>query len=316
MELLFNDLSFHGQLPDIPAFRDAVGRIMRIRETARRFGRQLPCHRNVASAQVTRGMTMLQAIQRLSSNERRALMQWLTREGPFWEDTRIHDPGDYLECNQNVVTDSAVGEAAWRCVHGLECHLVSVSPSSWQFSPLTVTWHRDADAGATVAVSNHWDPEEMEAVLQAAPVPVASWEILEAVVTARCPNLVFSPGAFESLRGRPFHAGAAERIQVLLDMLHRLRSCVDEQGRRTAEGHRLYQDHFTGDKAWFSDSSDSEWRDFKKELTFLHPVTGDELPCRWHGKEKNLQLRIHFSWPVGPDEPLCVVYVGPKITGR
>jgi hypothetical protein len=315
MELLFNDLSIHGQLSDVPTFKSAVGRIMMIRQLARRFGRELHCHRNVAAARVSQNESMPQAIQWLPINERRALMQWLTQQGPFWEDIRAHDPGDYLECNQTVVTDSAVGEAAYRCFHGLDCHLVSVCPSSWELSPVTVTWFRDADARATIEVSNHWDADEVEAVLQAASVPLGSWQQLRAIAVTRCARLVFSPDAFDSLRGQPFAPGAAQRVLVLLDTLHRLRGCIDENGQRTAEGHRLYQDHFTGDKAWFSDSSPTEQRDFKTELTFHHPTAVDEeLFCPWHGKVKNPQLRIHFSWPVGPNEPLCVVYVGPKIT--
>ncbi len=317
MELLANDLSIHGQFPDVTTFRIAISRVMAIRQLARRFGRELHCHRNIAHTQVTQTLSMSQAIGAFSVDERRALIQWLTRQGPFWEDTRVHRPDDYLESNEIVVTDSAVGEAAYCCFHGIERHLVSLVPSSWHFSPVLVTWIADFGAGRIVEVVNHWDPNGVEAVLQVAPVPLASWKQLETVAAARCPNLTFSPDSFEHLLGHPFVHGAAQRLLVLLDTLHRLKGCLDEHGQRTPEGKRLYQDHFTGDKAWFSDSSDAEKRDFRTELTFRHPTLDDQsLFCTWHGKVKTPQLRIHFSWPVGPDEPLHVVYVGPKITKR
>lgn len=317
MELLANDLSIHGQFPDVAAFRIAISRVMAIRQVARRFGRELHCHRNIAHTQVTQTLSMPQAIGAFSVDEKRALMQWLTRQGPFWEDTRVHGPDDYLECNEIVVTDSAVGEAAYCCFHGIERHLVSLVPSSWQFSPVLVTWIADFGAGRTVEVINHWDPDRVEAVMRAAPVPLASWEQLEKVAIARCPELTFSPDSFEDLLGYPFVPGAAERVLVLLEILHRLKSCRDEHGQRTPEGQRLYQDHFTGDKAWFSDSSDAEKRDFRTDLTFRHPTLDSQsLFCTWHGKVKTPQVRIHFTWPVGLDEPLHVVYVGPKITKR
>lgn len=244
-------------------------------------------------------------------------MQWLTRQGPFWEDRRVHGPDEYLECNEEVVTDSAVGEAAYCCIHGLERHLVSFIPSSWQFSPVPVTWVKDHITRQTVSVLNHWELDELEAALRDAPTPLASWEQLRAVATTRCPSLTLSAGAFENLMGHPFVQGAAQRLLILLDTLHRLRCCVDEQGRRTAEGHRLYQDHFTGDKAWFSDSSDSEKRDFRTELTFRHPdQEGEYLFCGWHGKIRSPPLRVHFTWPVAAGEVLHVVYIGPKITKR
>ncbi len=246
-------------------------------------------------------------------------MQWLTRHGPFWEDSRVHNPDDYLEFNGEIVTDTAVGEAAYCCYHGLHRHLVSFVPSLWEFSPVSVTWMPNADAVQRVEVTNHWNVEGVEAALRAAPIPLATWKQLERVAVSLCPNpnLSFLADSFEPLLGHPFVPGAAERILVLLETLHRFRSSRDEHGQRTPEGQRLYQDHFTGDKAWFSDSSESEKRDFRAELTFRHPTSaGQSLFCSWHGKVKTPPIRIHFSWPVPADQPLYVVYVGPKLTKR
>ena len=103
---------------------------MAMRELARgQYGRELQCHRNVAGAQVTHDLSMPQAIQGLSKDKRRALMQWLTRSGPFWDDHRQHGGDDYLECNGELVTDTAAGEAALRLFHGTSCGLVSMDPS-------------------------------------------------------------------------------------------------------------------------------------------------------------------------------------------
>jgi hypothetical protein len=315
MELLVNDLSLHGQFQDLASFRNAIERLMTIRQVAQRFGRALHCHRNMAHAQVTPTLLMPQAIQGLSLNERRVLITWLHQLGPFWEEARVHNPDDYLECNGDVVTDSAVGEAAYCCIHGIDRRLVSLTPSTWEFSPVSVTWMPDIGDGRTVEVVNHFDAEGLEVALQSAPAPIASWEHLENTCIARCPSLTFSENAFKSLFGYPFAAGAAQRILILLDTLNKFKTCFDDHGQRTAEGHRIYQDHFTGDKAWFSDSSNPEKREFEAELTFPHPtVEGAYLFCPMHGKVKSPQLRIHFSWPVRADEPLFVVYVGPKIT--
>ena len=44
----------------------------------------------------------------------------------------------------------------------------------------------------------------------------------------------------------------------------------------------------TGDNALFSDSSDSEKHDFRKELTFPHPDNPkDSLFCTMHGKARH-----------------------------
>lgn len=260
---------------------------------------------------------MPQVVQAFPPDERRALLLWLTRLGPFWEDARVHSPDDFLECNGKVVTDTAVGEAAFCCFQGLERHLVSVTPSTWEFTPVPVEWITDSGARKTVDVANHWRPATAQAALEAAPTPIASWQDLESICHGRCRNLTFLPGSFQYLLAYPFAPGAAQRILILLDTLDRFRSCFDERGQRTPEGHRLYQDHFTGGKAWFSDSSTTEKREFRAKLTFPHPTQpGQLLLCTWHGKVKTPQLRIHFTWPVAADQPLYVAYVGPKITKR
>jgi len=305
MDLLVNDRSLHGQFVTLAAFRGAIGRVMEIWRVAHRFGRALYYHRNLAQARVTPEMTMLQAIQALKTEERRALMQWLTRHGPFWEDARHHTPDDWLEWDGEIVTDTAVGEAGWCCLNGIERVLVSLTPSDWEFSPVSIDWISGTGAKKTVAVENHWTSESVEALLQAAQAPLDSWRQLEARARTRCTELTFDANAFSPLEGHPFVSGAADRLHVVLDTLNRFKSCFAADGRRTAEGHELYRKFFTGKKgkggrgAVFSDSSDDEKRRFKQEMTFRHPEKADEtIFCPWYGKIGTSQLRVHFSWPV------------------
>ena len=131
------------------------------------------------------------------------------------------------------------------------------------------------------------------------------------------PSLTFAQSTFEPILAYPFGKAVAQRILERLSVLNELRNCFDAQGNRTNDGHVLYQKHFTGERAWFSDSSETEKSEFRQELTFRHPLnTGEHLFCTWHGKVRTGVYRIHFSWPVTADTPLCVVYVGPKITKR
>ena len=56
---------------------------------------------------------------------------WLADKGPFWDVLRQHKPDDWLECNNTIVTDTAVGEAAFRKLNDIESALISVVPSDW-----------------------------------------------------------------------------------------------------------------------------------------------------------------------------------------
>ncbi|MBF0173625.1 MAG: hypothetical protein HQL83_09290 [Magnetococcales bacterium] len=310
-------MSIDGQFPDIASFRSAVRDLMAMRHMARRFGRELFCHRNLFHARVTQEMTMQRAVPYFKPDEQRALMQWLTGSGPFWEDRRDHSSDDYLECEGKIVTDSAIGEVAFRGFRHVDSRLVSLLPSLWNFSPLVVWWQNGNGNGEQIEVHNYFDKHALEVALRAVPRPINSWEQLEIRSRERFVNLHFSSDAFEFLRGVPFNEGATKKITALFDTLHQMRCFVDPDGRRTSEGHDLYQKFFTGDKAWFSDSSDTEKNDFKSEMTFNHPeVTGETLFCTWHGKVRAPLLRIHFYWPTRVDGPFYIVYVGPKITKR
>lgn len=315
MEVLLNDLSLHGQFANVHAFQDAFQAIIDIRNRMAQFERKLYCHRNVAQAQVTHNLTLQQAVWRFDLNKRRAVLGWLTRHGPFWEDDRSHGPDEYLECQGRVVTDTALGEAAFHCFKGSKYQLVSLAPSDWMFTPIPVVWQHDNVAN--IEVPNHWEIGTLESVLRTASSPIQSWEQLASIMLTRCTNLTFTNNSFESLRGHPFVNSAAQRIVELLETLDKYKSCFGAQGQRTAEGQGIYQDHFTGDKAWFTDSSESEKNEFKANLTFNHPDKENEtLFCTWHAKIKTPQFRIHFSSPICASDPLYVVYIGPKITKR
>ena len=111
---------------------------MALRNTARRFGRELYCHRALLAAQAQPGVSMQRTLGHLSESERRAAIGWMTKSGPFWDDLRNHGADDWLECKGKLVTDTAVGEAAFRTLHGSECGLVSVTPSQWEYTPVKV----------------------------------------------------------------------------------------------------------------------------------------------------------------------------------
>lgn len=317
MDVLLNELSLHGQFTNVLAFQTAIDKIMSARSKMRQFGSELRCHRNLTQAKVTHELSLQQIVSQLDRNKRGALMSWLTKEGPFWEDSRQHEVDDWLEFQNTIITDTALGESAYRYFNGSNSQAFSFSPSDWQFTPITVNWHRNNSEIVDIDVINHWDANSLDDALQEKASPITSWQQLTKDMPIRCPNLSFSDDSFNPLYPHPFVHSAAQRIVELLETLNKFKNCFDDQGQRTTEGGRLYQDHFAKKKGWFTDSSDDEKIVFKNELTFNYPNDKDEkLFCSWHGKIKTPQIRIHFSYPIYDDEPLYVPYIGPKITKK
>lgn len=316
MDVLLNELSLHGQFTSGQDFHTALDLVMSARNKINQFGGQLHCHRGLLQYQVTHQLNLQQAVAQLDINKSRAIMAWLTKQGPFWEDSRQHDGDDWLEYQGQIITDTGLGEVAYRHFSGSDYQTFSFAPSNWQTNPIDVDWHRDGHI-ISISLTNHWHIYSLEQCLETANPPITSWQQLADIMPVRCQNLTFSENSFEYLYAHPFVVSAAKRIVELLKLLNKFKTCFNEQGERTAEGQRLYQAYFTGDNAWFSDSSESEKSVFKNELTFSHPVNKSQrLFCPWHGKVKTPQIRIHFSWPINVNEPLYVPYIGLKITKR
>ena len=319
MEFFANDRSLHRQFHDLATFRSALTRLIGMRDVALSFKHSVHCHRMLVNAEPIRGMPMQQAVQRLGNNERRALMTWLTQHGPFWDDFRRHRADDYLECGGEIVTDTGVGEAAYRILQGVECALFSTTPSDWDYTPVEVLWNREAEGldNRNAALRNWRNAAALQEWLQDAAPPILSWADLGDFQKKRFSRLKFAERCFEPLAGVPYAKASADRIVALLTILDRFANAFDASGSRTLEGSRIYKDYFTGENALFSDSSSSEKHRFLTELTFPHPDKPHEtLFCTWHGKVRHLMLRVHFSWPVRADESVYIVYVGPKLTRR
>ena len=245
-------------------------------------------------------------------------MAWLTKVGPFWDDVRRHGTDDYLEGHGDVVTDSAVGEAAYRTLHEVKCGLVSFSPSDWNCSPVEVVWRREAEGleDRKATILNWRTVADLEHDLAGTDTPVGSWVELSAICVRRFTRLQFSEDSFTPMAGIPYSKSSAARIVFLLSVLAQRARAFDVTGAPTKEAYRLHKDYFSGDSI-FSPSSDREIQYFRERLTFRHPDNPNEqIVCGWHGKERHLTLRLHFSWPIKFKKPVYVVYVGPKLTKR
>ena len=290
-----------------------------MRMSAKRFGREVQCGRGLLNAEPLPGVPLSQAVGRLPPDQRRSVMSWLTSAGPFWDDSRRHGLDDYLECQGEIVTESGMGEAAFRYLLGIDCALLSIVPSDWDYAPITVAFKLgEGERTDREVVLRNWRTVlEVESGLAEAEPPMGAWADVERTCRRRYTQLFFSPGAFGGLSGVPFAKSSAERIITLLGILDRKAGAFDHAGEPTDEGRRIDRDYFSGANALFTDSSATEKRELSERLVFPHPTKpGESLWCSWHGKERHLALRLHFTWPIRHRQPIYIVYVGPKRTKR
>lgn len=316
MEFSFNELSLKDFFVDDKGFKQVIDRVMDIRQLLKRLDRDLYCRDDIVATLLADGKNIYQAINAWNIERKQALLVWLNKKGPFLEDIRELSKGD-MKYKDLDVTDSAVGEVAFFCFHGLDWRLVSLVPSSWGFSPIPIDWHKTGDEKTSIDVLNYWTIDQLRDTLDANSQTIGSWEDLKQFAYGRYSSITFLSECFEGLRGLPFMLSQSKKILMLLKILDDMKNCFDRSGKRTDEGHRIHRNYFEGDRAWFVPSSDTEQSKFEEILKFPHPDRKDEkLFCHWHGRvnSPHVPIRIHFSWPIRADEPLYVVYVGPKLT--
>ena len=221
-----------------------------------------------------------------------------------------------FESRDKVVTNSGIGEAAFQTLQGRDSSLISIKPSCWNYSPLEVTWIRDTLPDRKVSLVNLLDLSELENKLRACEPPILTWTCLSKESKIRFPNLIFSDDCFNPLDGVPFKKSSAKQLLKLFKILNEYATCFAADGKRTEEGREIYENYFMGKKnALFSDSSDTEKNKFREELKFPHPIkAGEKFFCPWHGKERHLNLRMHFKLSDTKDKKIYIVYVGNKLT--
>ncbi|MEI6646696.1 MAG: hypothetical protein WCP12_11730 [bacterium] len=324
MNVYVNELSFHGQFATVVDLIGGLKRLWSTHDLCKRYGTALYCARNsLATRPGAVGLSVRDAVLRHATpEEKRIILTWLDRTGPFWEDEQIHDPNLFYylvrtSLPTELVTETGLAECTAQCLAGGDGSMASVSPSAFEYTPILMEVERDNDPRVSCQLDNFWQSPALEAHLENV-VRLTTWEDVNLHVRAIFSHLLFSEDFFAALMPCPFSRPAANRIIDLLRILDNLSACVQQDSTLSMEGQKSKETFFTGHHPLFTDSSAPEKIDFANKLTFQHPLTKEAVMFPWHGKIRfGLQYRIHFEWPkINPDHPLPVVYVGPKLTKR
>lgn len=317
MDLFVNDLSLHGQFGDHQAFRRSLEAVIQCRDCAISYRRTVRVARSIVGRPAIGQADFRQAV--LAAGDKNfvsLVISWIAKNGPFVEDELLRNPSEYLVLTDDtLVSEEAIGEAATRHFQGLPSGLVSFAPSTFQHTPIEVSWHRDDENTTTCELSNYWSAQELDHYLEGQRQAPATWGEFIEQLPARFPNLYFLPHLEDHLAGETFSPYVVERTFILLGVLNELKICFDANGRRTARGEELMDNYFRRERARFSDSSEQEKNDprFRAAMLFRDP-NGIEMACFWHGKIQTPPYRIHFSYPIERDAPLYVCYIGQKLT--
>lgn len=322
MQWFVNDLSLDGQFNDIEDFRIILEPLLKLRNQEPLLRQNLFCSRTIGTRPVTYRDSFCQAILSLVDRDFKSLtLNWINKNGPFWDDNRQDNPDDYFECQEEDVTDQGIGEAARRFLDDQKTEIYSFVRSRFNFetSPLTVLHGFPEDPLDVLSIENHWEIKQLREALRSAQPEAQNWKELLEYVEDNFRGLIIP---FENIYGQispyPINRVLVERIKKLLRILNNIVEQTNVSGSLTTEGVDLFNKYFIGQRALFTDESASNKHKFRELLTFSDPVNHSRsIFCPWHGKIRSPQFRIHFEWPRPQGQrQIKVLYIGPKITKK
>lgn len=314
MTLLFNENSLDNEIRSKEQLFETIKEVMKARQFLLPKSIDIYCKRDFINYRLLNNETIFKYIMDFDKTEKIDILTWLTKAGPFWDDEQLHSLEDMYTYDKETITGTALAEAAAITFCEEECETFSLINEKYSESSLEVIWSTGDDSKKFV-ISNHTSIKSLDQKIKKSNKNIESWSALEKSARSEFENLSFVQECFSPLNKLPFYRAAALSIMEKLRVLDEIKNCFDNTGKLNELGHELYKNHFTGDKAWFSDSSEGEKNDFKKDMTFKLK-DGYERLCAWHGKIKSPQIRIHFSFPIEKDTPLYIAYIGEKITKR
>lgn len=314
MTILFNEKSLRNEIRSSQELFEEIKSIMKARQFLLKGEMHIHCHRNFINYKFTNGETILSYIMRFDITERIDVINWLSKAGPFWDDDQLHLPMDLYFHDDEKVGGTSLAEAAAQLYCEEEYSVFSLANEKYSENKIIIAW-RQQHCDLKFNIDNHISNESLEEKVKSSEKNIESWRQLEEVAKKVFLNIEFTEDCFVHLNRIPFYKAASKSIMEKLRVLDEIKNCFDESGGFTQEGNEIYQKHFIGEKAWFSDSSGAEKRDFSNEMTFKIKEEDNRF-CPWHGKVKTPQIRIHFTYPIEHQSPLYIVYVGEKITKR
>ena len=318
MQWFVNDSSLQGQFENHDAFCAILRNLLSLRHRNPGVKDNLRVTRTLPQASVAPGANVRDLVTATRDKDlTSAVMNWLDRSGPFIDDARAQEEDDYFEYQNLDVTDSGLGEAARRTKMGEDCATFSFvgGPVDFAIDPL-MTDHGLAEARlGQYKVHNRWDLATLEADVAVSSPPVTNWEQLVATARECFPYLDISDLHLErKLAREPFESSISDRALVLLAWLDSYVADRRQDGSIGPLGQEIVEQHFTGDRAVFSNESATNIAHFKREMTFS-ALDGRSIFAPWHGKISHRVFRIHFEWPLRVDrERLAILYLGPKVT--
>ncbi len=274
---LFNDASWQGQCASLEEFRKCIRFCLEVNRTLQeRGGAGLEVGYNFLQGRVGYVATVREALEQLSQAQKLQLRLWVDRNGPFWDRPGpAHSADEYFECAGEVVTDTALAEAAHLNHAGEPTVTVSLPATPYSTSTLDVTWGDGPHGTIQIEVENAVSVPEVVAMIQSSEVDFENYDQLIRWVQKECRHLAVVRKTMLMQLESAFVPAVAKRGRELFAALNAIVEAM--KTGQTARHDALCREWLTGVR--MSDSSQTEKTDrvLNARLHFRHPCTGESV---------------------------------------
>lgn len=317
--LIINDLSLKRNVQNASILNQQLIDAVKLVTSVRVAREIIKCSRNLINSIVYNDVSLLKHLVRdFDRDSRFQIMSWLSNHGPFWDDSRTVVDLDSFNLEDVNVTEQGLGEVGRLLSVGINACSYSFDGGELGFSrtPISISHNLEELLVGSYSVENIWNVAGIAEKLKATAPPHSSWEslLLEAVENFKFLSFVEQPHL--QLVSTPFSAGASNRIQLLLGVLNQIAENTNDDGSLNEKAKLFHETYFVGEKPYFTDESDANKVDFKKDLTFKDSG-GDDIFAPWHGKINTPKIRIHYEWPrPAKQKNIKILFIGPKVTKK
>jgi len=292
----FNDLSVSNWIAGTSALKGKLSELCAFHALVRSHAMPVYLHKKGLYDSRVCGVPFREAVQTLCDKEQtHQVLGTIDKSVPSLpEDSAIPGGCRFLYEGAPIST-TGLSECAYWIFMGEDGRAYSLSGSSFSRTPLPVTLEAERERHC-LSINNFHSLESLESFLAEQTPPPATWDGLLALA-GRLEYVYFEPYVSKALQKETFSAPIADAVHRRLKALNDMAGSASEEAFRELE-----RKYCHGDRAWFSDESETRIHQLRNKLTFN--VQGESVLCSYHGKVSIGSFRIHLdSRPQFPARP-------------
>lgn len=304
---IFNDLSLNHYYNDFGLFKQDVREFIQFYNlVSQKYSHNIYVFRNeFYSISVCNNLfrDAINDTRYFSREQKRQLLVVLDKGQPYLPEESAIPQGMAFSYNNKAVPNTGFAESAYLQYMDESAPLYSISGSEFQSNILKVCIFQNSSLLKEQDVMNYFSMVKLEQWAKDLQKPLMSWKDVFDYIAMRFNWLELTEDAKKSLKKETLDRIICDSIIQRLDIINRMSNAQSED-----EYKELDNKYWYGDRALFSDESESRKNELKDKFTFL--INGKKTFCSYHGKISHKSFRIYISSKPKPQEKIYIAYIG------